>query len=54
MARLVAGCEGKDVEFGSGVNAVGWDYVFWQTQSGAEQPAGRRPPRDRADNSRGL
>ena len=32
----VAGCEGKDVEFGSGVNALGWDYVFWQTQSGAD------------------
>jgi hypothetical protein len=33
---LVAGCEGEDVEFGSGVDTVGWDYVFWQTQSGAD------------------
>ena len=32
----VAGCEGKDIEFGSGVNTLGWDYVFWQTQSGAD------------------
>lgn len=31
-----AGCEGKDVEFGPGVDSLGWDYVFWQTQSGAD------------------
>jgi hypothetical protein len=31
-----AGCEGKDVRFGSSVDSSGWDYVFWQTQSGAD------------------
>lgn len=31
-----AGCEGKDVTFGRGVDSFGWDYVFWTTQSGAD------------------
>jgi hypothetical protein len=31
-----AGCEGKDVRLGAGVDAFGWDYVFWTTQSGAD------------------
>jgi hypothetical protein len=31
-----AGCEGKDVRWGAGVDGSGWDYVFWTTQSGAD------------------
>lgn len=33
---MVAGCEGKDVRLAAGVDFNGWDYVFWQTQSGAD------------------